>query len=48
MIRVYVALFCALLVGLGLSQQQGPSAFIGEVLAALAAIGLHAHYTQEH
>lgn len=47
MIRVYVALFCALLVGLGLSQQSGPVQFIGEVLSILAAIGLHAHYTSE-
>jgi hypothetical protein len=47
MIRVYVALFVALLVGLGLSQQSGPAEFIGEVLAVLAAVGIHAHYTQE-
>ena len=47
MIRVYVALFVALLVGLGLSQQSGPAEFIGEVLSLLAAIGLHAHYTSE-
>ena len=48
MIRVYVALFCALLVGVGLAAQQpGPVQFIGEVLSVLAAIGLHAHYTSE-
>lgn len=47
MIRVYAALFVALLVGIGLSQQSGPVGFIGEVLAALAAVGIHAHYTQE-
>ncbi len=47
MIRVYLALFLALLVGLGLSQQSGPAGFIGEVLSFLAAIGLHAHHTSE-
>ena len=47
MIRVYVALFCALLVGVGLAAQTGSVQFIGEVLSILAAIGLHAHYTSE-
>lgn len=47
MIRVYAALFVALLVGIGLASQSGPVEFIGEVLAVLAALGIHAHYTQE-
>lgn len=47
MIRVYLALFVALLVGLGLSQQPGPAGFIGEILTVLTIVGLHAHYTQE-
>lgn len=47
MIRAYAALFVALLVGLGLSQQSGPAEFIGKVLFVLAAVGIHAHYTQE-
>lgn len=47
MIRVYAALFVALLVGLGLSQQPGPAGFIGEVLSILTVIGIHAHYTKE-
>lgn len=47
MIRVYAALFVALLVGLGLSQQTGPAEFIGKVLAVLALVGIHANYTKE-
>ncbi len=49
MIRVYAALFGARRVGLGLglSQPAGPVLFTGAVLGALAAIGLHAHYTSE-
>lgn len=45
MIRVYVALFCSGLVGLGLASQHGPVGLIGEMLVVLCAIGLHAHYT---
>ncbi len=47
MIRVYVALFFALLVGLGIAQQSSPFSFVGEVLCVLAVAGLHAYYTQE-